>query len=77
MKSQTEEKCFNLDVLWKTIKINEKNSNSILNLLALAYVLLAHETICTKFSFKTAHVDCPYMVWIKSASQRMVMKPVE
>jgi len=45
MECWTEEKCFNLDVLWKTIKIKEKNnSNSVLN-------LPVHEIICTKFSF--------------------------
>ena len=51
MERWTEEKCFNLDVLWKTIRIKEKNNNSVLNLVALAHVLLAHETICTKFLF--------------------------
>ena len=47
MESWTEEKCFNLDVLWKTIEIKEKNS----------HVLPAHETICTKFSFTQTPVQ--------------------
>ena len=38
-------------------KIKEKNSNSVLNLPALAHVLPAHETICTKFSFTQTPVQ--------------------
>ena len=57
MESWREEKCFNLDVLWKTIKIKEKNSNCVLNLPALAHVLPAHETICNKFSFTQTPVQ--------------------